>query len=250
MSKQDKFPIQLSSSALTHPGKVRRQNEDTCFADDIMRCYMVADGIGGAAAGEVASACMKETVAAVFSGNKPPEYEELAKRIKTSFQEANTSIQAIIKQNPGNKGMGCTAEILAFAGSQCIIGHVGDSRVYRLRSGILQQLTKDHTLVQEQQDLKLIDSNQAASHPLRHVILRAVGNKNELDVDLVQDTPQPGDIYLLCTDGLTTMVPDGDIAEILAFDGPPRLKATMLVGQANDAGGKDNISVIVIEVHH
>jgi len=250
MSKQDKFSIQLSSSALTHPGKVRTHNEDTCFADDGLRCYMVADGIGGAAAGEVASACMKETVAALFSDNTLSGNRDLEQRVLGSFQETNASIQKIIKQNPSYKGMGCTAEILAFTRANCLIGHVGDSRVYRLRNGILEQLTKDHTLVQEQQDLKLIDSNQAASHPLRHVILRAVGNKHELDVDLVQDTPQPGDIYLLCTDGLTTMVTDGDIAEILAFNGPPQLKATMLVGQANEAGGKDNISVIVIEVHH
>lgn len=249
MPKQDNSPLQIISSAVTHPGKVRSNNEDTCFADDMLQCYMVADGIGGAAAGEVASACMLEIVGDVFSDKMAATGKDLERRVLTSFKRTNSSIQELIQKNRHYKGMGCTAEILAFAQTQFLLGHVGDSRAYRLRAGVLEQLTKDHTLVQEQQDLKLIDSAQAASHPLRNVILRAVGHKPELEVDLIPGSSEPGDIYLLCTDGLTTMVTDRDITEILAFDSPPSLKAAMLVGQANDAGGRDNIAVVVVEIH-
>jgi len=232
----------------TDPGLVRSHNEDTCLANNEEGCFLVADGMGGAAAGELASGLLKETVLDLFSTSKKRSSLEVRKLILDCFQAANARILDHVEEVPSHSGMGCTAELLAFDNNGFFLGHVGDSRTYRFRQGSLEQLTKDHTLVQAQEDQGLITREEARTHSLRNVILRVVGNKKKLEVDIIHGSASHGDIFLLCTDGLSAMVEDEKIKEIMAFNGPLGIKATMLVDQANYAGGKDNVSVVLIEV--
>ncbi len=204
--------------------------------------------MGGAAAGEVASGLFKKTVIDLFSTCRKRSFIEVQKLVLECFETANAGIMAHVEEEPSHSGMGCTAELLTFNNNDFILGHVGDSRTYRLRRGNLQQLTKDHTLVQTQEDRGMITREQAKKHSLRNVILRVVGVKKQLEVDFIHGSVLPGDIFLLCSDGLTTMVEDEKIKEIMAFNGPPVLKTTMLIDQANYAGGKDNVTVVLVEI--
>lgn len=238
----------ISSCCHTDTGLVRSHNEDTCFVNNENGCFLVADGMGGAAAGEVASSLMKETVQDLFSDRTTCTSGNTQKLIVDCFQTANNRILNHVAVVPSHTGMGCTAELLFLCDNSFCLGHVGDSRTYRLRNGNLKQLTKDHSLVQTQEDLGVITRNEAKNHSLRNVILRAVGSKKDLEVDIIRGFVQSHDIFLLCTDGLFGMVDDEKIKEILAFKGPLTLKATMLIDQANYEGGKDNVSVVLIEI--
>ncbi len=241
--------IRTAACCSTDPGLVRSHNEDTCLVDNDAGYFLVADGMGGAAAGEVASGIFQKTALELFSStgqDRSPESDQ--RLILECFQSANSRILSHTKKVPSHAGMGCTAELFVFHNNRFVLGHVGDSRTYRLSNGILTQLTKDHTLVQIQQEQGLISKEQAKKHSMRNVIMRVVGNKKGVEVDMIHGTVKPGDIFLLCTDGLTGMVEDEKIQEILSFKGPILLKATMLIDQANHAGGKDNISVALIEV--
>ena len=240
--------LHITACCRTDSGLVRSHNEDVCFVDAKNRCFMVADGMGGAAAGEVASGMMKETVLELFALEKTHSVSRLRDLVCRCFQTANARMLAHIAEEHSHSGMGCTAELLVFGDRDFVLGHVGDSRCYRLRKGNLEQLTRDHTLVQMQLDQGLIDREQAERHSMKNVILRAIGTKEELEVDIINGSILPGDIFLLCSDGLTGMVDDKKIQEIMSYDGPPPLKATLLVDQANHSGGKDNISVVLVEV--
>lgn len=242
-----KQPIQITSCCITDKGKVRSHNEDTCLANNESGYFLVADGMGGAAAGEVASSLFKETVVELFSRNRNLSPEEIHELVRICFERANTTILTHIADNPSHSGMGCTAELIAFHDSKYILGHVGDSRTYCLSCGQLKQLTKDHTFVQEQKDLGLITEEQARTHTMRHIILRVVGSADGVEPDLIHGAALPGDIFLLCSDGLTGMIDDDQIKEVLMFDGSLEIKAKILIDQANHAGGKDNITVSLIE---
>jgi protein phosphatase len=240
--------IHTSACCSTNPGLVRSHNEDTCLVNNDAGYFLVADGMGGAAAGEVASGLFLETVLELFSrdqGRSPKLDQNL---VMECFQSANARILSHAVEVPSHSGMGCTAELFTFHNNRFVLGHVGDSRTYRLNSGSLIQLTKDHTLVQAQEEQGLISKEQAKTHSMRNIILRVVGNSKGVKVDMIHGTAVTGDIFLLCTDGLYGMVDDEQIQEILTFKGPLPLKATMLIDQANYAGGKDNISVALIEV--
>ena len=145
--------------------------------------------------------------------------------------------------------MGCTAELLAFSDEGFILGHIGDSRTYRLRKGHLEQLTQDHTIVQQQFEEGLISSDQIKQHPLRNVIFRAVGIKEELALDLIFGKISVEDIFLLCSDGLTDMIPDDQIQEILCSDSDLQRKAEELIETAKAAGGIDNITVVLAAIN-
>ncbi len=240
--------LRITACCHTDSGLVRSHNEDVCFVDDKKHYFVVADGMGGAAAGEVASNMMKETVQELFSTERSRSVAELRELVCICFQTANARMLAHIAEEPSHSGMGCTAELLAFGDKEFVLGHVGDSRSYRLREGKLEQLTRDHTLVQIQLDQGLISQEQADRHSMKNVILRALGTRKELEVDIINGSILPGDIFLLCSDGLTGMVDDEKIQEIMSYDGPQSLKATMLVDQANYSGGKDNISVVLVEI--
>ena len=232
----------------TDPGLVRSNNEDSCLVINETKCYFVADGMGGEASGEIASGLMKETVQDFFSIFRAQSTVELKKHITGCLLEANSTILHQVTKNPVLSGMGCTAELLVFTENEFVLGHVGDSRTYLFREGSLRQLTRDHTLVQEQLDLGVINETQARKHSLRHVVTRAIGANPNLEIDVIQNTFQQGDIFLLCSDGLTSMVEDNEIAEIIAYNAPPQLKTDMLVTQANNGGGRDNTTVVLIEI--
>ena len=143
--------------------------------------------------------------------------------------------------------MGCTAELLVFQNDSIVIGHVGDSRTYRLRNSELVQLTTDHSFVQEQADLGIISQEQIDNHALKNLILRVVGSSEKLEVDMLGSNVLPGDMFLLCTDGLSSMVTKEQIAEILSHELEPEVKAMMLIDQANHNGGTDNITAVLVQ---
>jgi len=200
--------------------------------------------MGGAAAGEVASRIFVETASEVFSGERSPE-EDTGALVQKAFSTANERILDQAKKNPGYQGMGCTAEAAVLVHRRFVIGHVGDSRTYLFRQGRLTQITKDHSLVQEQLDQGLITPAEARFHPHRHVIVRAVGVEEKLDVDLVRGELLPGDSILLCSDGLTDMVDDASIQDVLSRPLDAFQKVETLIGLAKAAGGHDNITVVV-----
>ncbi|UCG07959.1 MAG: serine/threonine-protein phosphatase [Desulfobacterales bacterium] len=202
-------------------------------------------GMGGAAAVELASRIFAESTLEIFESNTSRSEEDVLKQVQKAYSFANKKILEHVTQNPHHKGMGCTAELLAFSDQGFVLGHIGDSRTYRLRNGQLQQLTHDHTLVQQQVDEGLISSDRAKNHPLRNVILRAVGLDKELALDLIRGKIISGDLFLLCSDGLTAMVPDNQIQEILCSDIDINWKLDKLIETAKAAGGDDNVTVVM-----
>ncbi|HOO39281.1 MAG TPA: Stp1/IreP family PP2C-type Ser/Thr phosphatase [Deltaproteobacteria bacterium] len=229
-------------------GLIRKNNEDS-FAVDIQAGFCtVADGMGGAAAGEIASSIFVETAAEIFSKHGSFSEELRVGHMQQAFITANQRILDHIKSNPDHAGMGCTAELLAITDEGFVLGHMGDSRTYRLRNGQLKLLTKDHSLVQDQLDQGIITPEQAAKHLQRNVILRAVGTTQNPSLDLVRGRTYPGDLFLLCSDGLTDMVSDETILQALRQY--PRLPeaADVLIALAKDGGGKDNVTVVLMHI--
>ena len=232
----------------TDVGNVRTNNEDVFSISEACHFCLVADGMGGAAAGEVASRIFAETAKAVFAGHDGRSEENTIARVQTTFKLANDKILKHVGRNPGDQGMGCTAELLAFTHDTFIIGHVGDSRTYRLRNNTFKQLTKDHSLVQEQLDQGLITQEEAQHHAMRNVILRAVGVNETVALDILKGKRMAGDLFLLCSDGLTDMVEEPVLFEILSSDGTLDEKTQALIELAKHAGGKDNVTVVLTAV--
>jgi PPM family protein phosphatase len=229
-------------------GLKRSNNEDAFLVKPDLGFCLVADGMGGAAAGEVASRILSDATLEVFSDTAASTIEETMLQIQRAFGLANERIQTHIHQYPEHNGMGCTAELLAFSGTDFVIGHIGDSRTYRLANGRLKQLTKDHSLVQEQIDQGLITPMEARSHTMRNVILRAVGVGEDLALDIVRGKATRGDIFLLCSDGLTDMLSDDIIQEAVLSISPVEDKIAQLIDLAKAAGGLDNITVTLVEM--
>ena len=232
----------------TDTGLKRENNEDVFSLSPDQDFCLAADGMGGAAAGEVASQIFAETALEIFSDNTNRSEKEILYRVQKAYSAANEKILAHAAQHPSHRGMGCTAELLAFFDEGFILGHIGDSRTYRLRGGKLEQLTQDHTLVQQQLQEGLISSDQARNHPMRNVILRAVGIKEEITIDLLEGKIRPEDLFLLCSDGLTDMVQDDQIQDILCSDIDLDHKTERLIESAKVAGGIDNITVVLAAI--
>ena len=209
---------------------------------------MVADGMGGHSGGKVASDIFQAETATEFSDSDTPVVENIEDRIRHCFNTAHLSIKNQTQKAPHLKGMGCTANILVFNDQQFYIGHVGDSRTYRLRNHQLEQLTTDHSLVQQQLDLGLITRDQARNHKMRSVILRAVGISDSLEIDILTGDVEAGDLFILCTDGLYAMLDDNQLFQILESDMLPDQKVSVLIDLANGAGGKDNITLILVSI--
>jgi serine/threonine protein phosphatase PrpC len=239
---------QVSSFSLSDPGLKRALNEDSCLARPDRGFFLVADGMGGAAAGEVASRIFSETVEQAFSALRNPDESQVLAMVKEVFLQANSRILSHVDQFPEHAGMGCTAELLVLHDDGYVLGHIGDSRSYRLRQGEFRQLSRDHSLVQEQIDRGTITRDEARGHRLKNVILRAVGVDKELAVDIIKGRLYPQDIFLLCTDGLSDMVADKEIQEVLEQDEPVTFKGKRLVELANAGGGRDNITLVLIEI--
>ena len=233
-------------------GKVRPGNEDAFFADNERGVYIVADGMGGHVAGEVASQIVTETVGpgvchAIGEGLRAAELEE---RILDLIEQANQAILERAESEPEKRGMGTTLTLLALVpGSEYLIEQVGDSRGYLLRDGVLSQITRDHTVVQQQVDRGALTPEQARDHPLSHILTRALGTEATVEADTFGDTAQAGDVFLLCSDGLSGMLSD-DVIEAILSTPTDDLQgvADALVDAANAAGGLDNVTAVVVKV--
>lgn len=249
------------SSGLTDPGLKRNHNEDNILVCPDHMIFAVADGMGGHAAGEVASKAVVETLDEFikhagadpnftwpFGRNDGNTYHENV--LVTGIQLANNRICQMAEQDPSYSGMGTTAAVLYIPEDEAVIAHVGDSRVYRVREGKLELLTEDHSWVNEQLQRNIITEEEARNHRWRNVITRALGNRTEIEVDVVSEPLVDNDLYLLCSDGLTTMLEDDDIAELVQTHYPDLEQLChALIDAANRAGGLDNISIILVQVH-
>jgi protein phosphatase len=230
----------VEHAALSDVGREREGNEDSFLERSPL--FVVADGMGGAEAGEVAS----QTVVEVFE--EAAASDSLPDGLEETIQTANARIYAMAKENPDRAGMGCTTTASFVSGGRVTVAHVGDSRLYRLRGGEFEQLTDDHSLVGGLVRLGQLTPEEAETHPQRSVILRAVGVEANVEVDVLQHELEPGDVYLACSDGLTGMVRDVVIAETLAMFSSLAQAAEMLIELANAAGGKDNITVVLYRI--
>lgn len=243
----------------TDVGQVRAHNEDAIHIPAEMALGVVADGMGGHAAGDVASRLAVETIAEYYGNTgefEPPTFPfrlpglELERnRMRTSIKLANSRIFETAAADAGKKGMGCTVEAIYFAGERVYIGHVGDSRAYRIRDGVMRQLTEDHSLLNDYRRMKAMSGEEVENFPHKNVVVRALGLAERVQVDLVADECHVGDMFLLCSDGLTDMLSDAEILKLVT-DPAARLDAiaTRLVDAANEAGGKDNITALMVQV--
>ena len=229
-------------------GLKRSNNEDAFVLEPDLGFFALADGMGGAASGELASQIFIETVLKVFSKVDERSEQETLEFVQKAFSLANESILNRAGEDHHHHGMGCTAELLAFYGQNYVLGHVGDSRTYHFRQGQLRQMTKDHSLIQDQLDQGLITHDEARRHAHRNIILRAVGVDQVLAVDLVKGKCLPGDIFLLCSDGLTDMTDDISIQNVLSLPLHLAQKGKKLIELSKSAGGYDNITVVLCEV--
>ena len=242
----------------TDTGLVRAQNEDAVFADDTLGLAILADGMGGYNGGEVASGMATTFLASRFSevvslgADKAPDasgQHALAAAIRCLIQEANLTVFNAAQSQPQYAGMGTTLVLCWFYDNGLYVAHVGDSRLYRLRDGRLQQMTRDHSLLQEQIDHGLIDPAEARSSEIRNLVTRALGVEPELAVELGHHEVQTGDLFLLCSDGLNDMLTDEQIEQILAKPVANMAEiADDLIEIANGMGGRDNVSVILVKV--
>jgi serine/threonine protein phosphatase PrpC len=229
-------------SGRTDTGRQRRVNEDSMLSHAPL--FVVADGMGGAQAGEVAS----QAAVSAFEEGLPDG--ALAETLPARIQTANRVIHDQARSDPSYSGMGTTITAAAIdpRAETVTIGHVGDSRAYRIRDGIIQRLTRDHSLVEEMRRRGQLTEAQAEEHPQRSIITRALGPEAAVDVDVQEVAAQPGDLFLLCSDGLTSMIDDDRIRQIIieadTLDGATR----DLVDAANAAGGRDNITVVLFQV--
>ena len=230
----------VEDAALTDVGREREHNEDSLYCSDPV--FAVADGMGGAAAGEVASGMAVDAIAAAH------ETGELPERITEVIQGANARIHAGSKEDRERSGMGCTCTLAVVEPSQVTIGHVGDSRAYRLRDGKLEQITDDHSLVAGLIKLGKLTEEEAHTHPQRSVILRALGPAPEVEVDLLNIETRADDVFLLCSDGLSGMVRDEVIEETLSTLRSLDEALEMLIECANVAGGVDNITAVAFRL--
>jgi protein phosphatase len=237
-------------AALTDPGRVRGNNEDTIAFEPSLGLVLLADGMGGYNGGEVASGMAIALLQASFgrwlAHAGPQAHPKAIKRaLQAGTDEANAAILEAGIANVQLQGMGTTLVLAAFGSHRAIVGHIGDSRCYRLRGDQLELLTRDHSLLQEQLDAGAITPEQAVMSPHRNLVTRALGIERHVDLEMHEHGVMPGDLYLLCSDGLSEMVSSAQIFTILLQDiGLPE-KATLLVATANENGGRDNISVVL-----
>lgn len=241
--------MQLAVAARTDVGMVRAGNEDSFFADaDAYRgLFMVADGMGGHAAGEVASAMAVEIVRRDLAELREVS-DSAAPRLSDVLRAANHSIFLRTVTEVDKQGMGTTVSVLLLANNRYLIGQVGDSRVYLLREGKLQQVTKDHSYVQEQVDAGFLTPEQARHHPYSNVITRCIGAGENVEPDTYGGEVRRGDVFLVASDGLTGMVDDRRIGYLLSLPLEPRKIVDALIKEANARGGVDNITAIVVRV--
>ncbi len=252
------FPLngmRVRFSGDTNVGMKRDHNEDSFHLPQSERLAVVADGMGGHASGEVASKMAVETIAKFFSeteGEQEPTWpfkmdrgnRHDNNRMVTAIKLANLRIHEEAQRNPACSGMGTTVVSTLFLDDAVVVGHVGDSRVYRLREGMFDQLTEDHSLLNDYIKMKHLTPEEVAAFPHKNVIVRALGMKPTVQVDLIVDTPRLGDVYILCSDGLSGMVTDPEMASLAGTETDLDKLCDRLIAAANAAGGVDNVTVV------
>lgn len=242
------YVVQMAGA--THPGRVREHNEDAIGWDEALGLAVVADGVGGHQAGEVASRIVVDTL---LSGITPPDESVddaiCAAALRETVEQANREVWQQAQQ-PGQGGMSSTLAALRVCGQRVVIAYVGDSRVYRLRNGQMQQLSVDHSVVQEMIDNGSLSPEEAASSSRKNLITRALGQAEEVQAEIALTSLKPGDCYLLCSDGLSDRLTDEGMGMMLerAKEGSLAELADELVDTANAAGGQDNIAVVLVRV--
>lgn len=236
----------------TDPGRARENNEDAVAYDASTCLGVLADGMGGYNAGEVASgmatAFIKSEMARWLSeAGKQASTREIRRALEICVDNANRSVFNAANSNAQYSGMGTTLVVAVFQNEKVLLGHIGDSRCYRLRGGELTQITKDHSLLQEQIDAGLLTPEQAATSSHKNLVTRALGVEDAVLLELNEYEAEPGDLYLLCSDGLSDMANDSEIAAILDSQTPMAQKAERLISIANEHGGRDNITVLLVQ---
>lgn len=240
--------------AKTDPGRARDNNEDSVAFDEASLTAVLADGMGGYNAGEIASGMATAFIKSELSrwlteAGSGVKAKEVRRAMEICVDNANRSIFNSANSNANYAGMGTTLVVGVFRDDKLVLGHIGDSRCYRLRAGLLEQVTKDHSLLQEQMDAGLITPEQAATSSIKNLVTRALGVDESVLLEVNEHQVQVGDLYLMCSDGLSDMIDDDAIAKIVTSELALDQKATQLIDQANENGGRDNISVLLVEVH-
>lgn len=250
-------PLRRTGYGLSDVGRKRQSNEDAFFMDDRLGLYVVADGMGGHAAGEVASqeavdtayGMIKRGIGDVHELVDPVLDEDVqaaCRLVESAVQGATYMVFSLAEMDRDMSGMGTTISTMLVLGDYAIIGQVGDSRVYQIREGMVSQLTEDHTLIAWQLKQGLITEQEAKRSPHRNVITRAVGNRDYVQVDTMLVKLQPGDRFLLCSDGLHGYLREPDVPPIVAAGGNAAVQ--QLIDLANSRGGKDNITAVLVEI--
>ncbi|HEY2729061.1 MAG TPA: Stp1/IreP family PP2C-type Ser/Thr phosphatase [Polyangia bacterium] len=240
-------------------GMKRAHNEDSFYLPESERLAIVADGMGGHASGEVASRMAVETISGFFKATQ--EEQQLTwpfkmdkghrydvNRMVTAIKLANLKIHEQAQKDPRCHGMGTTVVSALFLDDALVVGHVGDSRLYRRRDGAFEQITEDHSLLNDYIKMKHLSPDEIAAFPHKNVIVRALGMKDTVQVDVHVDAPRMGDVYLICSDGLSGMIKDEDMAEIAASDRDLDVVCERLITTANKNGGLDNITVVAVRL--
>ena len=236
----------------TDPGLARDNNEDAVAFDAVTRLCILADGMGGYIAGEIASgmaaAFIKSEMGRWLSqAGRHANSKEVRRAMEICVENANHSIFNAANSNPQYTGMGTTLVVGVFQDDRLMLGHIGDSRCYRLRGTEFQQITKDHSLLQEQIDAGLITPEQALTSLNKNLVTRALGVEDTVMLEVNEHRVEAGDVYVMCSDGLSDMVNDAVISGIMSVNGSLEQKARQLIDAANEAGGRDNISVVLVQ---
>jgi serine/threonine protein phosphatase PrpC len=240
--------VHFTCAARTDVGIVRSGNEDNYMMLAEQGIFIVADGMGGHAAGEVASEMAVRTTSQLIGSLRGSSDEEAGERIRNAIRAANDAIFERTLSEHDKRGMGTTVTVLVLLKDRYLIGQVGDSRAYLFREGQFQQLTKDHSYVQEQVDAGLLTPDQARVHPYSNVITRCVGAGMDVVPDIYFGLLEKGDVLLLASDGLTGMLEDEQLTDIVSSGGGPQAWVDQMVAEANRRGGLDNITAIVIQI--
>ena len=238
----------------TDPGRARDNNEDSVAFDEQTLTAVLADGMGGYNAGEIASGMATAFIKSELSrwlaeAGDGAKAREVRRAMEICVDNANRSIFNSANSNAHYAGMGTTLVVGVFRDDKLVLGHIGDSRCYRLRGGSLDQITKDHSLLQEQIDAGLITVEQAATSSIKNLVTRALGVDESVMLEVNEHEVLGGDLYLMCSDGLSDMIDDDAICKITSHELPLEQKAKQLIDAANERGGRDNISVLMVEVH-
>ncbi|MDP9362038.1 MAG: Stp1/IreP family PP2C-type Ser/Thr phosphatase [Acidobacteriota bacterium] len=250
--------MEVKAYGLTHVGRQRQHNEDSFLVADEAKLFLVADGMGGHAAGEIASRIAVDSISEFIvhtkedDGTWPHAYDEhytrTTNRLMAALRMANTRVLEAMRKDARLRGMGTTVVACMADGDKMSVAHVGDSRAYMIRNGKISRITSDHSWVFEQVKAGMLTEAEAEKHPLRNVITRALGGALSVNPDASEIDSRPGDVYLLCSDGLTGMVPEEEILKLVTANADDLEKACReLIDMANERGGLDNVTTLLVK---